>query len=106
MLVSASSSSPEWTRPRYGGVMTTVLLRGGRVRTPLAPHATALLVEDGAVAWVGADNEATGLTADETVRLGGAPLTPALVDAHLHTPAPRPGLDGPDPARRPPPADQ
>src|SRR2546421_10190992 len=103
MLVSASSSSPEWTRPRYGGVMTTVLLRGGRVRTPLAPHATALLVEDGAVAWVGADNEATGLTADETVRLGGAPVTPAFVDAHAHTTATGPGLGRLDPGGSPPP---
>jgi predicted amidohydrolase YtcJ len=85
--------------------MTTVLLRGGRVRTPLAPHATAMLVEDGAVAWVGADGEAAGLAADRTVRLGGALVTPAFVDAHVHATATGLGLDGLDLAGSPTMAD-
>jgi predicted amidohydrolase YtcJ len=42
----------------------------------------AVLVRDGAVAWVG-PSEAAG-PADEIVDLGGALLTPAFVDAHVH----------------------
>jgi hypothetical protein len=60
----------------------TTLYRGGRVRTPCHPHATALLVAGEAVAWVGPDADAP--TADRTVPLDGALVTPAFVDAHVH----------------------
>ncbi len=63
--------------------MTATLYRGGRVRTPADPRATALLVRDGAVAWVG-DGAGAG-PADEVVELGGALLAPAFVDAHVHS---------------------
>jgi predicted amidohydrolase YtcJ len=60
--------------------MPTTLFRNARVYAPGAP--TALLVRDGVVAWTG-DATAAG-PADETVELGGALLTPAFVDAHVH----------------------
>ncbi|MEU7700731.1 amidohydrolase [Streptomyces sp. NPDC039028] len=67
----------------------TVLLRGGEVHSPADPFATAMVVECGHVAWVGsegaADAFATGV--DEVVDLEGALVTPAFVDAHVHTTA-------------------
>ncbi len=64
--------------------MTSTLYRDGRVRTPDHPAATALLVRDDAVAWTGDDPAAVADTADETVDLAGALVTPAFVDAHVH----------------------
>jgi len=58
------------------------LFRGGRVYSPADPRATALLVRDGRVAWLGADADAPG--ADRVVELAGALVTPAFVDAHVH----------------------
>ena len=65
--------------------MTSMLLCGGRVYAPAGagPPATALLVRDGTIAWVGHDGAAG--TADVTVDLAGALVTPAFVDAHVHT---------------------
>ena len=63
--------------------MTTTLYRGGRIRTPEHPAATALLVRGGALAWVGADSDAPD-ESDEVVELAGALVTPAFVDAHVH----------------------
>jgi len=59
------------------------LYRGGRIYSPADPRATALLVDDGRIAWLGEDADAPA--ADETVELGGALVTPAFVDAHVHT---------------------
>lgn len=59
--------------------MTTTLYRNARVHAPGSPN--AFVVADGAFAWVGAD---AGPGADETVDLGGAFVTPAFVDAHVH----------------------
>jgi predicted amidohydrolase YtcJ len=53
------------------------------VASPADPHATALLVADGRVAWLGAAADAP--PADHTVELGGALVTPGFVDAHVHT---------------------
>lgn len=50
--------------------------------SPADPGATALLVRDGVVDWLGADADAP--RADEVVDLGGALVTPAFVDAHVH----------------------
>ena len=46
----------------------------------------AVLTEDGRVAWVGPEDElpALGAGAIEEIDLGGALLTPGLVDAHTH----------------------
>jgi len=66
--------------------MSPTLLRGGHVYSPAAPFATAMLVEGGTVAWVGSEGAADGYAADaeEVVRLDGALVTPAFVDAHVH----------------------
>lgn len=86
--------------------VSTTLYRGGAVLTaevlaarvaeplrrtvpagdPLDDAPTALLVADGAVAWVGRADEADGLVdgADEVVDLDGALVTPGFVDAHAH----------------------
>ncbi|GAA2060717.1 amidohydrolase [Catenulispora yoronensis] len=64
-----------------------VLLRGGTVHSPEEPFATAMLVEDGKVAWLGSDSAADVAHADsvdEIVELDGALVTPAFVDAHVH----------------------
>ncbi|MEV6931923.1 amidohydrolase family protein, partial [Dactylosporangium sp. NPDC051485] len=62
------------------------LYRGGRVHTPADPSATALLTDGDRITWLGPDADApTG--ADRTVELDGALVTPAFVDAHVHTTA-------------------
>lgn len=66
-----------------------VLYRGGTVYSDAAPFATALLVSDGVVAWVGDDDGAdvqvrTGAALGREVvqhDLAGALLAPAFVDA-------------------------
>ncbi|WP_240477189.1 amidohydrolase [Jiangella muralis] len=78
--------------------MTTTLYRNGRIHSPADPFATAMLVVDETVAWVGADGAArTHLdAADEVVDLGDALVAPAFVDAHVHlteTGLARDGLD-------------
>ena len=64
-----------------------MLYRGGEVHTPADPFATAMLVHGDTVAWVGSDDAAAGHapSADEVVDLEGALVTPAFVDAHVHT---------------------
>jgi predicted amidohydrolase YtcJ len=59
-----------------------VLYRNGRIYSPADPTATALTVDDGRIAWLGADADAP--PADRTVDLAGALVTPAFVDAHVH----------------------
>ena len=64
-----------------------VLLRGGTVHSAEEPFATAMLVEDGRVTWLGSDSAADVAHADsvdEIVELRGALVTPAFVDAHVH----------------------
>src|SRR5690348_4388768 len=65
-----------------------VLLRGGVIHSPEEPFATAMLVEDGRITWLGSDSAAGVAHADsvdEIVELRGALVTPAFVDAHVHT---------------------
>ena len=65
--------------------MTSTLYRGGQVRTPDHPAATALLVRGGAVAWAGSEADLpVDAEVDATVDLAGALVTPAFVDAHVH----------------------
>jgi predicted amidohydrolase YtcJ len=64
--------------------MTTTLWRGGRVRSPADPFATAMLTDGDTVVWVGSDQAAAALTADVTVDLEDAWVAPAFVDAHVH----------------------
>jgi predicted amidohydrolase YtcJ len=60
------------------------LYRNGRVYSPTVSGATALVVEDGTVAWVGTDAGIGAPPATAVVDLAGALLTPAFVDAHVH----------------------
>jgi predicted amidohydrolase YtcJ len=65
-----------------------VLLRGGVIHSPEEPFATAMLVEDGVISWLGSDSAADVAHADsvdEVVELRGALVTPTFVDAHVHT---------------------
>lgn len=48
------------------------------------PPPTALVVEDGRVAWLGSDADLPDAPADEVVDLDGALVTPGFVDAHAH----------------------
>jgi hypothetical protein len=69
--------------------MTRVLLCNGRVHTPADPGATALLICDGRIAWVGHEGAALAQRdgVDRMIDLGGALVTPAFVDAHVHVTA-------------------
>ncbi|MGW9452847.1 amidohydrolase [Streptomyces sp. NPDC055632] len=75
--------------PASPGEHRTVLLRGGEVHSPADPFATAMVVERGHVAWVGSEGAADAFASgvDEVVDLEGALVTPAFVDAHVHTTA-------------------
>ncbi|PFG43198.1 hypothetical protein ATJ88_1882 [Isoptericola jiangsuensis] len=66
--------------------MTSTLYHNGVVHSSADPFAEAILVDDGVVTWLGAQDTATGLAAraDEVVDLGGALVTPGFVDAHVH----------------------
>jgi predicted amidohydrolase YtcJ len=68
------------------GDVSSTLYRNGVVHSPSDPFAEALLVADGVVTWLGADDTAAGLaaSADEVVDLDGALVAPAFVDAHAH----------------------
>jgi|694.fasta_scaffold102168_3 predicted amidohydrolase YtcJ len=66
--------------------MTSVLLRHGHVYSPEDPFATAMLVAEGRIAWIGDDSGAQ-LHADDAevaLDLRGAWVAPAFVDAHVH----------------------
>ena len=71
---------------RNTDLVTTRLLRGGHIHTEHCPSATAMLVRDGAIVWVGDDDQADADAdaADEVIELDGALVTPAFVDAHVH----------------------
>jgi predicted amidohydrolase YtcJ len=60
--------------------MPTTVFRDARL--PGSADPAALLVQDATIAWVGPSDDAG--PADETVDLGGALVTPAFVDAHVH----------------------
>ena len=75
------------TLPPATSPAETTLYRGGRVHSPADPRATAFAVQDGRIAWLGTDDEADGMSAATTVDLHGALVTPAFVDAHVHTTA-------------------
>ncbi len=62
--------------------MTSTLLRGGRVYSAADPRATAVLITDDRVAWLGVD--AAAPAADTVVELDGDLVTPAFVDSHVH----------------------
>ncbi len=71
----------------------TTLYRNGRV---YGHPATALLVSDGRIGWIGDETGAAGLAADRTVELAGALVLPAFVDGHVHATATGLALTGLD----------
>jgi predicted amidohydrolase YtcJ len=83
VISPADHSRPEWQSA------ARTLLRGGRVYSPSDPFATALLIDDGIITWVGDDAGANvhAELADLTIDLGGALVTPGFVDAHVHATA-------------------
>ncbi|MFI9239903.1 amidohydrolase [Streptomyces sp. NPDC053079] len=76
----------------------TVLLRNGTVHSPADPFATAMVVENGHIAWVGSEGAADSFAdgVDDVVNLEGALVTPAFTDAHVHTTATGLALTGLD----------
>lgn len=64
----------------------TTLYRNARVLTPGQPDATAFAVDGESIVWLGA-GDAAAVDAGVEVDLGGALVTPAFVDAHVHTTA-------------------
>lgn len=64
----------------------TTLLRNGAIYSPADPFATAMVVENGMVAWVGAEGaaDAHADSVTEVIDLRGVLVTPAFVDAHVH----------------------
>jgi len=67
--------------------MTTTLYTDGRIHTPEHPTATALVERDGTIDWIGTDQGAATHRndVDHVVELEGRFVTPAFVDAHVHT---------------------
>jgi predicted amidohydrolase YtcJ len=61
------------------------LYRNGRVYSPASWEPTALLVEDGVLAWIGQDGGIGHYDGADVVDLQGALVTPAFVDAHVHS---------------------
>ncbi|WP_375476065.1 amidohydrolase [uncultured Jatrophihabitans sp.] len=61
--------------------------RNGRIHSRAAAGATAFAVDASTVTWVGDEDAAAhyGGVGDVVVDLGGAFVTPAFVDAHVHT---------------------
>ncbi|MEU4238468.1 amidohydrolase family protein [Actinoplanes sp. NPDC026619] len=62
--------------------MTSVLFTHGRFYSAADPRATAMLVREGRIAWLGDAGDAPA--ADRRIDLENALVTPAFVDAHLH----------------------
>lgn len=69
------------------------LYRNGRVYTPIVPGASAFVVDDGLISWIGDEFDAARLVGVRTVDLAGAWVAPAFVDAHVHTTATGLALD-------------
>ncbi|MEE1621201.1 amidohydrolase [Zafaria sp. Z1313] len=63
-----------------------VMYRNGAVYSASDPFATALLVADGTVAWIGQEAAAAALLDEgvEVVDLEGALVAPAFFDSHVH----------------------
>jgi predicted amidohydrolase YtcJ len=62
------------------------LYRGGRILSTGSRALTALLIDDGRIAWVGDDDEVLGLSLSgvRVTNLQGGLVTAGFVDAHVH----------------------
>jgi len=92
--VSSGFVTSETTASEEPRSTTSTLYRGGFVHSPADPHATAMVVANNDIAWVGSDEAAARHAdgVDTVVDLDGAMVTPAFVDAHVHTSATGMGL--------------
>jgi predicted amidohydrolase YtcJ len=72
------------------------MLMNGRIYSPGAVDAQAMLVADGLIAWIGDDLSAQTMSADIRIDLGGAFVVPGFVDGHIHTTATGQALTGLD----------
>ena len=63
------------------------LIRGANIYTGGPDPSEAMYIVDGTIRWVGTGEAAMSYVdqSDEMVELGGALVTPAFVDAHVHT---------------------
>jgi len=70
----------------HSGLPDRYLLHGGHVYSPSDPFATAMLIIDGRVAWIGSDAGAAvhSDSVEAMFDLDGSLVTPAFVDAHVH----------------------
>ncbi|SDH76854.1 hypothetical protein SAMN05192534_11129 [Alteribacillus persepolensis] len=64
----------------------TCLFVNGRIFTSNSnqPYASAMIVRDGKVDWVGNEEDITGAEKAETIDLEGRRVLPGMIDAHLH----------------------
>lgn len=62
------------------------LYRNGFIYSTVDPYATAMIVENGQVAWIGGEAAAESLKDSRmtVIDLDGALITPAFVDSHVH----------------------
>jgi predicted amidohydrolase YtcJ len=74
------------------------LLIGGHVYSPVDPFATAMMVIDNEIVWIGSDAGATVHqdSVDVVIHLESRLVTPAFVDAHVHATATGLGILGLD----------
>jgi hypothetical protein len=72
------------------------LYRNGRLYTAAVREATALLVEDAMITWIGTEDGVAQHCAARVVDLDNALVTPAFVDAHVHCTATGTALSGLD----------
>lgn len=82
---SSASSSQEPVKGNQAKRKVT-LYRNGSVYTAADPFATAMLVDEGTVAWVGSEQAASSIADDsmEVIDLKGALVAPGFVDSHVH----------------------
>src|SRR4051812_44666165 len=92
----AVNATAHRNRARWQTGVVPILYRNGRVHSPAAPRATALLVDGEKVTWVGGEDGAEHPVGVQVVDLRGAFLAPAFVDAHVHATATGLGITGLD----------
>jgi hypothetical protein len=72
------------------------LYRNGRIYSSAVREASAMLVEDSLIAWIGHEDGAAQHVGARVIDLDDAFVTPAFVDAHVHTTATGIALSGLD----------